>query len=937
MRMRTLGLAAALSAALVHDSTAVVRPKGAEDPLVSADRAPRQHRTIDWTAVSSPKLAGFTAMWDRDTDVPLRLWGRTQPITGVVANAATAEAAARAFLADHLGVLAPGAAPSDFVLVSNVLSPSGDIRSVGFAQQAAGMRVLGGAIGFSFKADRLALVTSTALPHVTVSAPAHRLSTPELAARAERWLRTAGHATTTTSVGAQPIVVPIVRPRIGARPDIVYRVAEQVEISATDSPGAWHVWVDAVAGSPIARKSTITYATGKVSYDVPERYPGGARSPRAASFASLTLDGSAATAALDGSVTWSGAGSATVRARGTYVNVTTASGSAVSGTLQLVSGGAATWSQASSETGDAQVSAFIHAGIAKQFAKTRLAPTLPWLDQALSVSVNESGGCNAFSNGDDIHFLRKNSQCENTARLADVIYHEFGHSLHANSIIEGVGAWDGALSEGLGDILAMLITHDHGMARGFFLSNPTSPMRDLDPPNKEKKWGIDTTGEVHDDGEIIGGTFWDLMVALEAQLGPTAGYNKTLALYYAVMQRATDIPSSYAEALLADDDDGDLSNGTPNKCAIHAAYAAHNLTSGAPPMGTVDKPTRTGFDVSVKAQSGGTMSACPGPSVTAGQVSWRLRGTSDATVAMTLANGTLTGAIPSQPNGSVVQYKVTLTLSDGTKVSYPNNAADPYYEWYVGPVTPVWCSNFEAGAGDWTSSSDWEAGISRGLGGDPKMAAGGASVFGIDLSSDGAYAASGTSFAESPEIDLQGKTGVRLQYQRWLGVEDGFYDHARVLVNGSELWSNFASTTAPQQTGINHLDREWRFADFDLVAQEASGKLKLRFELTSDEGLQFGGWTLDDVCIVVPAQGTGEPSCGNGAVDANEACDDGNVTDGDGCSATCESETGGGGSGNTDDEGVTDAGCCSVGSGPASSFVLAFCTIGLVLRRRRRR
>ena len=41
---------------------------------------------------------------------------------------------------------------------------------------------------------------------------------------------------------------------------------------------------------------------------------------------------------------------------------------------------------------------------------------------------------------------------------------------HAN---EGVGAWDGALSEGLGDILAMLITHDHGMARGFFLSNPS--------------------------------------------------------------------------------------------------------------------------------------------------------------------------------------------------------------------------------------------------------------------------------------------------------------------------------------------------------------------------------------------------------------------------------------------------------------------------------
>ena len=60
MRMRTLGLAAALSAGLVHDSNAVVRPNGAEAPLVSADRAPRAHRTIDWTSMTSPGLVGWT-------------------------------------------------------------------------------------------------------------------------------------------------------------------------------------------------------------------------------------------------------------------------------------------------------------------------------------------------------------------------------------------------------------------------------------------------------------------------------------------------------------------------------------------------------------------------------------------------------------------------------------------------------------------------------------------------------------------------------------------------------------------------------------------------------------------------------------------------------------------------------------------------------------
>jgi cysteine-rich repeat protein len=925
--MQTLGLAAALSAALVHDSQAVVRPKGAEAPLVSADRGPRTHRTIDWKTISATsKLAGWTAMWDRDTDVPLRMWGSTTPISGSVANAAVAEAAARAFLTEHLPLLAPGAKPVDFELVSNVLSPKGDIRSVGFIQRVDGMRVLGGNIAFAFKADRMALVTSTALPHVSVQAPATRLPITAVAEATQRWLRTAGHVVDVGST-SQLVVVPVVRPRLGA-PDITYRVAEQITAKAQTSPGAWNVWIDANSAQPIQRVSTVHFQTGKVLFDTPNRYPANGRLASPASFMSLTLDGANATTGADGSVTWTGAGAATVKPKGTLVNV---SGTAT-GALTLVNGGNATWSQATSETGDAQLAAFVFASQAKAFTKAHLNPALAWNDQTLTVGVNENGNCNAFSTGDDIHFYRKSTQCENTARLADVVYHEYGHSLHNNSIIQGVGEFDGALSEGLGDILAMMMSHDSGMARGFFLAQPTTPMRELNPPNKEKKWGVDTTGEVHDDGEIIGGTFWDMFVAIEAAMGPAAGLAKTADIYYTVMQRASDIPSSYAEALLGDDDDGDLSNGSPNKCAIHAAFAAHNLASGAPPAGTVDKPTRTGFNISVKASVGGGNTACPSPSISAGEIKWRTRGGSDATVAMTMAADKFEGAIPSQPNGTVVQYKVTLTLTDGQKVSYPNNAADPYYEMYVGPVTPIWCGDFESGAADWTKSSDWEAGPAKGLGGDPKTAAGGANVFGSDLSMDGAYAATSTSFAESPEIDLAGKTGVRLQMQRWLGVEDGFFDKAKISVNGTEVWKNFASASDPQANGVNHVDREWRFADFDLASQAASGKVKLRFDLTADEGLQFGGWTLDDVCLVTAAEGPGDPNCGNGAVDTGETCDDGNITAGDGCSPTCETENPGENPG--DDDG---GGCCSVGGGPEGALALSLFTLGLVLRRRRKR
>jgi cysteine-rich repeat protein len=55
------------------------------------------------------------------------------------------------------------------------------------------------------------------------------------------------------------------------------------------------------------------------------------------------------------------------------------------------------------------------------------------------------------------------------------------------------------------------------------------------------------------------------------------------------------------------------------------------------------------------------------------------------------------------------------------------------------------------------------------------------------------------------------------------------------------------------------------------------------------------GWALDPTCTFTP------PHCGNGAIDttwlpsgtpSTEACDDGNTTDGDGCSSDCEVETG---------------------------------------------
>jgi uncharacterized protein (TIGR03382 family) len=920
MRLRTFALATALIAGLGHEGGAFVPQKGADKPLVTPGRAPRVHRDLAWKQVGPWRM-----QLDRDTGVPLRMWGNPIAAAGSVRDAAVAEAAARQFLATHLATLAPGAQLSDFKLLANVRS--GDIRTVSFEQRHGDLRVLGSAIGFAFKNDNLAMISSTAMPNVAVRMPGGTLPAATLETSAKAWLAQDGHQVTATGHGER-VILPIVRP--GG--DIEYRVVETVTVEASErDAGRWDVWLDASDGSAVARHPTLMFATGVVLYDVPDRYPGGTRHAQPATNTIHNVDGANVTSAADGTVTWNTASNASIAPglTGPFVRIINKAGTLITDSLSLAPAGTATWSKATDGPSDAQVDAFIFAAQAKKFVHDRLNPQLAYLDQQLSVNVNENQTCNAYSTGDDIHFFRAGQQCENTGRISDVVYHEFGHSVHANSIIPGVGNFDSALSEGLADTLGVSMTGDHGMGRGFFFNN--APLRDVDPAGIEKKWGVDTTGEPHDDGEIIGETLWDLRTALEAKYGQAAGFDKFLHIYYSIMQRATDIPSSYGEALLADDNDGNLANGTPNQCEINTTFGLHGLADPAATLG-IQPPTRDNYTVSITVTPPETSSACPPPGVQSGILYWNRRGASDVAQIPLVASGTTWSAtIPTQEDGTVIEYTVTLSFADGSSIQYPDNPADRHYQMYVGNVTKLWCADFEAGIGDWTHSGnpvtrdEWQAGPPLGVAGDPKSAHGGANVLGIDLgSNDGLYRPGTQQWAESPDIDLQGHTQVRLQYYRWLNVEDGGCDQATIMANGESVWTNAA--TACQTSGINHTDKEWRFQDVDLSAQAATGKIKLKFELDSDPGLELGGWTMDDVCIVTA--GAPSATCGNGTVDTGETCDDGNTTAGDGCSATCQDET-------TMTPG-DDGGCCSTGTKPGGPIVLALATLGLVIRRRRR-
>ena len=898
-------LAAALTAGLVHSAAAYAPQKGAERPLVAAGRAARAHRDVTWLAPKNAlaQLPGWRVLWDRDVDVPLRLWGPPIAAPNASADAAAAEAAARWQLATHLALLAPGAQLADFTLLANQLDAG--VRTVTFAQHAAGLPVVGGSIAFTFSHDRLIAMSSTALPHVSVRVPVQTLPQSQLGAAATHWIGDAQ----AKSFG-QRVIVPIVHSRgTGSNPDIEYRVAETVTVEAQRGPGLWDVWVDAWDASPIARASQLHFASGTVLFDTPDRWPGGTRSGKPAPNAAFTVGAGAVavTSLVDGSVTWSDANPVNVvtTASGPLIRVVNKAGAAATDTLTLAPGGSIMWSKAADEFGDAQLTAFIAASTGKAFVRARLNPSLAWLDQQMVVNVNETQTCNAYSTGDAVHFFRKDTKCENTGRLPDVVYHEFGHSVHNQSVIPGEGQFDSSLSEGLADTMAASITGDHGMGRGFFFTD--AALRDLDPVGVEKKWPDDADGEPHDEGEIIGEALWDLRTSLQTTLGDAAGFERFLKLYYGVMQRAADIPSSYVAALIADDDDGNLANGTPNQCTINSAFAPHGLVDPSVTLG-LTPPKRDGMKISITLHPP-TDSPCPPPSLTSATLMWTPRGGNGSEIQLVAAGDTWSGEIPAQPDGTVVLYHVTLAFSDGSSITFPQNKADPEYQLYAGNVTALWCADFEGGLDGWTpggtptANVEWEAGMPMGIGGDPATAHGGANVLGIDLGGDdGFYSPRTNQYVESPDIDLQGQTKVRLQYWRWLNTEDGVYDPATISINDQLVWQNYTSMGMPSSDEVNHTDKEWRFQDVDISDKTGTGKVKIKFSLKSDDGLELAGWNVDDVCLVT----AGPPP---------SMCENGSGSD-------CPPKT--------------DGGCCSVGTSPAGSAALALFTLGLVFRRRRR-
>ena len=265
-------------------------------------------------------------------------------------------------------------------------------------------------------------------------------------------------------------------------------------------------------------------------------------------------------------------------------------------------------------------------------------PTNDWLQSRLTAAVNLNNTCNAFWDGSRINFYRSGGGCRNTGELAGVFDHEWGHGLDANDANHALSN----SSEAYADIAAIYRLQTSCVGYGFFWTSdqgcgPTtdgtgfnaneaqvgpshcdlacSGVRDADylkhdPDTPDTALGFVCSScqtgngpcgrEVHCAAAPVRQAAWDL-AARDLQ-APPFDYDSQTAFIVAnkvFYQGSGNVGSwhacacgssasgcgaanGYMQWLAADDDDGDLTDGTPHMTALFNAFDRHGIACSTP-------------------------------------------------------------------------------------------------------------------------------------------------------------------------------------------------------------------------------------------------------------------------------------------------------------------------------------------------------------------
>lgn len=232
----------------------------------------------------------------------------------------------------------------------------------------------------------------------------------------------------------------------------------------------------------------------------------------------------------------------------------------------------------------AQIDAYLQVTKVHNFFKSVL-PGATAIDYQATAYVNLNQNCNAFYNG-RTNYYRAGSGCNNTA-FASIVAHELGHEYDDRF----GGIRNGGLSEGFGDILSMYLLGYPTIGPGFNVSG--SGIRN--GTNTRTHPATECGSSVHCQGEVWMGYCWQVRAALVGSLGDGPGaFEAEQAVIPTFVSNPGDQETAVLETFLLDDDNGDLSDGTPNFEALSTAAQVKRFDVPAPPVLTAVTPSVVG-------------------------------------------------------------------------------------------------------------------------------------------------------------------------------------------------------------------------------------------------------------------------------------------------------------------------------------------------------
>jgi Zn-dependent metalloprotease len=347
----------------------------------------------------------------------------------------------------------------------------------------------------------------------------------------------------------------------------------------------------------------------------------------------------------------------------------------------------------------AQVNAFIVTNKIHNFFRDR-SGTWGLIDHALRATVNIDDTCNAFYDGSSINFFAAGGGCTNSA-FSTVIAHEYGHH-----IVNQLGLGQGGFGEGFSDACGHLLFDTDTVGRDF------GPNMSRAPLTSNIQYECDDG--IHTCGMILSGVWWRIRQNMGAAYGSQEGLERTQQMFvsWALITvggtgpafRNSAHPGTAIEILTIDDDDGDLSNGTPHLIRICPAFPPHSLV--CPGVSAIKWVFPNGIPERLNPDQANTVDVTAQPMGAipvngTGRIRYRIDGGAwvQANMAL-LGSNQYRATIPAQSCGTLVDYYFTVNLVGGGMASYPALAPQ---RTLFGPVaqslTTIFSDDFEGDQG----------------------------------------------------------------------------------------------------------------------------------------------------------------------------------------------------------------------------------------------